>query len=113
MTEKIYLLYFENDVWGNKKEGYEVNNTILTNVCFELNEDFSNEDLGRAMKKAGILKQYSKFKFLDVQGDDLSYLSGVEYRGYPFGAVMKIKPGEMITITNCHREFNPENFQLY
>lgn len=54
---KTYYIYIENDVWGNKKDGYEVNNSIMTNIALYFkDENFSNKLL---LKKLAEYHQFS------------------------------------------------------
>jgi hypothetical protein len=108
----MYLLYLENDVWGNFKDGYEVNNCVLTNVCLELPENFTDKELFAKLKKAGIINKYKHFKGLEIDGE-IDFQLFMRYKEYPFGDLRPIKEGEMITFTNMHREFKASDFDVY
>jgi hypothetical protein len=106
-----YWLYVENDVWGNQKEGFEVNDSVLTSVCLELDENFNDKDLFKKLKKSGIIGKGKHFKNLEIDGDDR--LLCLSFKDYPFGALYQVEEGQMITFTNMHREFNKNNFNVY
>lgn len=110
----IYYLYIENEVWGNSKEGYEVNNSCLTNICLQFkNENFSDKLLLTKLKKASIIRKGIHQKSINFEGDENTiYIEGSKDL-YPVGSLYKIENNEMITFTNMHRQFKPENFEVY
>lgn len=53
------------DVWGNKKDGYEINAWQDTGNFFSLPDNTKNADILVMLKKAGILKPRYKFTIED------------------------------------------------
>lgn len=65
---RIYSL----DVWGNNREGYEVNDLCSSGIVIELKEGFTNKELIQAMKRAGYLNTKARFKSFNIEGDELA-----------------------------------------
>ena len=62
------------DVWGNEKDGFEVNNVYKTSDSILLKEDFSNKDVMKALKKEGFLKKYCQERWLNFECSDYSFI---------------------------------------
>jgi NADH/NAD ratio-sensing transcriptional regulator Rex len=56
------------DVWGNKKDGYEVNN-LCSEGEIELKEDATHKDMIKAMKEHGFLAKHVRSNMIDVWDD--------------------------------------------
>ena len=61
-----YQLY-SYDVWGNKKDGYQVNNVFKTDMIIEVKTD-SDEELIKELKKCYINK-YVRNSSIDIEGE--------------------------------------------
>ena len=78
------------DVWGNKKDGYEVNNAFRTGWFIELPEDASDKQIRSALYRSGYCSRgiLSMKIEHDGTGDELSsyYLedNSVRAGGMPF-----------------------------
>ena len=57
------------DVWGNRRDGYEVNDAYSTGVYININEDTSDADIIKLLKAAGFLKKTCKNKSFSVNGE--------------------------------------------
>jgi hypothetical protein len=70
------------DVWGNEKDGYEVNQAFTTNECYEIpDSDESSEQIIATLKKQGCFKKYVRKSSIEIDGDtDVIYVS---YKGRP------------------------------
>ncbi len=55
------------DVWGNEKDGYEVNNTFSTGTTIELPTNASDKDIKRALRSYYPNIMNAKLK---IEGDD-------------------------------------------
>lgn len=94
-TYKLYAY----DVWGNEKEGYEVNNVysalVGTNlfdavsVEVELPPDASDRDIIKSIKDSGWLNKKLHYKSFEVEGD-FDYTLYLSYKGRPLGELRKI-----------------------
>ncbi len=58
------------DVWGNEKEGFEVNNVFRLDVYIELPEDFTKADIVKALKLVGYLKKHVQNRQVTMDGDE-------------------------------------------
>lgn len=77
------------DVWGNKKDGWEVNNLCKEeSMSFRLRDNFDNKELFQKLKDVGFIKKGTRFT--SIEFEDLSDF-GVEFRqkkdGYPLGRI--------------------------
>jgi hypothetical protein len=97
MITKTEWEVWEYDVWGNKIDGYDVNDRFCINrhCTLKLNVNTYNQDTPQEFKGANISDYKLKQLFgvsckLDVQGDDLSYYVNRESDGYPIGELFCI-----------------------
>jgi len=68
MTYEIINL----DVWGNKKDGYEVNQAFSTGRFIELNEDYTNKELRKNLFTSGYFGRgilNAKLEIIDSDSD--------------------------------------------
>jgi hypothetical protein len=76
------------DVWGNSRDGYEVNEANLTKYHIELPEDYSELELKRAMYRSGYTSRGFINAKLSINHDYESCiyitLEGSRYSGKPF-----------------------------
>jgi hypothetical protein len=63
-----YRLVNYFDVWGNDKDGYEVNN-LCEEGFIEVDENAKNEDLVKALKEFGFLASHVRMNMLDIWND--------------------------------------------
>jgi hypothetical protein len=76
--------WYSYDVWGNKKDGYDVNDVFRTNdVVFIPNKVSSDADMTKYLKKQGFFKKEVKNKFVEYRGDE--HVIYVDYKGKPEG----------------------------
>jgi hypothetical protein len=57
------------DVWGNPKDGFEVNNSFSTGIVIDINEDDSDKTILKKLKEVGYLKKTAKFNCFEIDGD--------------------------------------------
>lgn len=70
---KSFALYkvFSLDVWGNEKEGFDVNDrSSLGNITLPLDAD--DRTLVKGLKSEGIIGKFCKTKSFSIDGDDYS-----------------------------------------
>ena len=58
------------DVWGNARDGWEVNQAFHTGICIEIREGDSDEDILQKLADADILSDNWKRYKLEIEGDD-------------------------------------------
>ena len=58
------------DVWGNTKEGFEVNDVFKTSDCIELPENFTDNDVVKALKDVGYLNKSCQQRWINIDGDE-------------------------------------------
>jgi hypothetical protein len=81
---------YSYDVWGNSRDGYEVNDTFKSGYEIELPEDYSDVQLLKAMKDSGFIKKTVKLSQLSIDGDGESYINIDEAKnGRPFCELRK------------------------
>lgn len=69
------------DVWGNEKDGYEVNQAFYTDERYTLESDWTNEQVIKALRKQGCLKKYIRTRCIEIDGDDKTMY--FNYKGRP------------------------------
>lgn len=80
------------DVWGNKQDGYDVNDRTCVNRSLEVNckVQIANDNTPQRFEYAGLSDYKIKQIFgvsckLDVWGDDCTYYVNRESDSYPIG----------------------------
>lgn len=63
IKEVKLINYF--DVWGNKKDGWEVNN-LCEETTFKLHEESTNKEVLQALKSVGFLKNTTRINQVDI-----------------------------------------------
>lgn len=66
MVQYRLINYF--DVWGNKRDGWEVNNLCEEGII-ELPENFTDKDMIKALKEFGFFKKTVRSNQLDIWND--------------------------------------------
>ena len=90
---KRYRLY-SYDVWGNVKDGFEVNDVFKTSYVCEIPDNASDADIVKALKSCGYLKKTLKTKSVDFSFNDA--IIGDESTPIYFGDARNGKPeGEL------------------
>jgi hypothetical protein len=64
MVTATLVNYF--DVWGNKKDGWEINN-LCTEGTIELPEEFTEKDIVQALKEKGFFKKHVRVNMCDIE----------------------------------------------
>lgn len=62
------------DVWGNEKEGYEVNNAFTSGQSFIVPENATDKLILKHVKALGYLNKKTKFSSLVVHGENDLYI---------------------------------------
>lgn len=68
MTSRKYEI-FDYDVWGNAKEGYDVNDCRGTGEIITLKEDDSDAKIIKKLRDCGFLKKGVHARSFDVEGE--------------------------------------------
>lgn len=71
------------DVWGNKKDGYEVNNAFRSNEVIMIPDGLGVASLTKHLRKIGFFKKGVRFSDLDYDGDEHTIY--ITYKGKPEG----------------------------
>jgi hypothetical protein len=83
--------FYSLDIWGNKKDGYEINN-IFNMGLYVLSEEFPPFDiLVKILKKENILKKRYRYASQCLYDE----FDIIEYRGKP-----------LLQVSNSHYEFD-------
>ena len=75
--------WFYYDVWGNKKDGWEVNNVFRSNDAVMIFDGLSDKKLTTYLKKQGFFKSSIRSNLVEYDGDE--YRIYVTYKGKPEG----------------------------
>jgi hypothetical protein len=69
------------DVWGNRKDGYEVNDVLRSQGRITMPSDATNAQVIKALKRGGFINKPSvRAKNIEIDGEEDLY---VNYRGRP------------------------------
>ena len=68
ITMNKYQLY-DYEVWGNNKDGYEVNDILKTNTIISIPLNASDREIIRILKKESIIKNNIRFSSIDFEGE--------------------------------------------
>ena len=76
---------YSYDVWGNKQDGYEVNDVYPTTFEIEIDDNTTDKQIIKQLKKEGFINKYLRNKSLDVDGADTGSYFYVDYNitSYP------------------------------
>jgi hypothetical protein len=75
------------DVWGNARDGYEVNDTYRTSMTVTLPSDATDAEVIKGINAAKILSKRATPKNIRIDGDeDTIYIERAK-DGYPIGVL--------------------------
>lgn len=85
-----YKLY-GYDVWGNKRDGYEVNDVLPTGITIELPDEATDRQIVKALKDCGYLRRNARYSSFEVDGE-ADYRLIVDYTptSYPVCELLRI-----------------------
>lgn len=75
--------WYYYDVWGNKKDGWEVNNVFRSNDVINIPKGLGIRTLTVHLKNIGFFKKSVKNNLIDYDGDE--YTIFITYKGKPEG----------------------------
>lgn len=85
--------WYEYDTWGNKKDGYEVNQVFRTSIYVDFPEAVLNSDeaIKRHLKKNGFIKKGVRGR--DISFSNLMFESTIEvlFKNKPIGEFRREK----------------------
>ena len=58
------------DVWGNKKDGFEVNDAHHTGLEIEIADGATDKEIVQALKRAGFLKRGLRYSSIEIDGEE-------------------------------------------
>ena len=101
---KTNWTYATYDVWGNEKDGFEVNDVFRGNCEFKMDSNNDREIL-RACKDYLGLKSSIKLKDLEIEGDDQVIYVNSAKDCYPLGEFNKsrIRSNNQGNMSNIER----------
>lgn len=70
------------DVWGNARDGWQVNDIYPSDGTIEVPEDATNKEIVTALKKEGLIKPNIHASSIEIDGE-VGYTMNLEYRGKP------------------------------
>lgn len=76
------------DVWGNKHDGYEVNQAFHTGQHYELDPALTDENIIQALKKQGLIRKRIRITQIEITGDDEHIY--FDYKGRPEFELRKV-----------------------
>lgn len=79
MKNKFELIDY--DVWGNKKDGYEVNSAFHTRQYYTIDDTWDDRRLIKELKKQGCIKKGVHVNSIGINGDEFTIY--FEYKGRP------------------------------
>ena len=72
------------DVWGNEKDGWDVNNVYKYCDDLVIADDADEHDIMQALKRMGLLKKACQLRWLDIDWcDDTMIEINQAKNGYP------------------------------
>lgn len=77
------------DVWGNKKDGWEINN-LCTEGQVELPEDFNEKDIVKALKECGFFKKTVRANMLDIEMHLYPYIE-INYKKEGYKPICRVE----------------------
>jgi hypothetical protein len=81
MNRKYKLINY--DVWGNKNDGWEVNDAHFTGIEIELSENFTDKELKTALYKSGFATQGILMAKISCDGEpDYTLYVNLEAKAY-------------------------------
>jgi hypothetical protein len=85
--------WYEYDVWGNRKDGYEVNNVFRTSEVIDIPEIVLNSDkaIVTYLRNIGFLKKGVRTR--DIEFSEITYEDtlDISYKGKPVGELRREK----------------------
>lgn len=71
------------DVWGNARDGFEVNAAYTTSTYVEFDEGISDAALIKLLKREGLLKKGLRASSIDMDGDEYTIYFSDARNGRP------------------------------
>ena len=78
------------DVWGNKMEGFTVNNSTKIAII-ELPENASDKEIISKLKEIEYLKKHVKINQFDISGDEYSIMIDRKKDSYPLCTLNRLE----------------------
>lgn len=60
----------EYDVWGNRRDGFEINEKYRTGVYVNIPDEAGNVQIIRILKNAGIIKKSVRHSSVEIEGEE-------------------------------------------
>jgi hypothetical protein len=81
--------WVEYDVWGNRRDGFEVNDAWTTSVHVLIPADLTDTQVLRALKQAGVILKGKQSRSFEISGDDTTIYLTHAKSGYPLGELRR------------------------
>jgi hypothetical protein len=82
---------YDYDIWGNKKDGFEVNDVYCTPLIVELKEEYTDNTIIRKLKEVGFIKNTAKNCNFEIEGD-FDHTLYINYNGSYFMPMCELRP---------------------
>jgi hypothetical protein len=86
LMKRIYEV-ITYDVWGNAKDGFEVNQAFLSGTKVKLDPDMTDSQINRSLARQGI----KGVKGVEWDGDDFTLYATLKRNGRPQGELRLFK----------------------
>jgi hypothetical protein len=65
-------LYYviEHDVWGNARDGWEINDSRRTGECVVLSTSMNEKEIVQALKEEGIVRRDLRMNMIQIEWND-------------------------------------------
>jgi len=79
--------WYEYDVWGNRRDGYQVNDVFRTPEVYMVDPDWSDPELIRELRKQNFFKKGVRSNLIEIDGDEEKIY--FDYKGRPEGELRR------------------------
>jgi hypothetical protein len=83
MSKVIKYQVYDYELWGNKEDGFEVNNVFKTPFTVELKLEYTDNTIIRKLKEIGFIKDTAKNSDFEITGETETALY-INYNGLYF-----------------------------
>jgi hypothetical protein len=72
----------EYEVWGNKKDGFEINNLFRVVKGIEINDNDTDKDIVKKLKEVGYLHKYVRMNQMTIENYSEGMIEFYERKDY-------------------------------
>ena len=89
--ERVYRV-FSHDVWGNAKDGYEINHSYPTGETVILSKGMSDKEIVKALKEVGVLRRDLRMNMIQLEEDEEESIHITDSKGRPEFSLQLARP---------------------